>query len=142
VRLGRVLRRLRIGVDGHLRSDLADRARIAREQGIGGEQGDPLHQCLGDQDAVERVFVQRRQEVEGDRVGTRDRHFGVAVVEQTAAEQPGVGVDVGPAKLVFDRDLPQAGSAEEQIVGGVFEQGARVGRARVFRPLHTIPSPD
>ena len=59
-------------------SHLAHRAGVLHHHGIGREQRNPLDQGLRDQEAVERVLVDRRQPVEGDGVLAADRRDQLA----------------------------------------------------------------
>ena len=86
---------------------------------IGGDEGDALAERLGQQQAVEGIFVQVRQRVDAHRVLAGDGKLDIAVVEQTPAEQAWLDAEIFSAQGVLDRDLPQAGSAEEKLVARV-----------------------
>jgi len=107
--------------DGRLRpwfeapgSDHLDRSRISREVGVRGEQHDPFHQRLRDQHAVERVLVQRRQEVEGCGMRAGDGKLGIAVVEQAAPQQPRVGKRAINKRVARARDEHRRHIAEAE----------------------------
>jgi hypothetical protein len=53
---------------------------------VGGEERDPLDECLGEQNPIERILVKRRQCVDIHGMLAGDREFHVPVVEQTSAE--------------------------------------------------------
>ena len=61
------------------RSDLANRTGILRDLPVGGQQRDALDHGLRQQNAVERVLMDRRQGIRRDRVLAGDREFGVTV---------------------------------------------------------------
>lgn len=58
--------------------------RIARDRLVGGEQNDPLHKCLRDENTIERILVQRRQGIDRNHMLACDGQFAVAVVEQSS----------------------------------------------------------
>src|SRR5438477_2985230 len=61
-----------------------------------------------------------------------DRQLVIAVIQETAAQEPGVDPKIGAAETVLDRDLPQAGRTEDRRVLRIIEQRARwptTGRA-------------
>jgi hypothetical protein len=68
-----------------------------------------------------------RQAFNKDSVRTGDGQFKVAVIQQTSPEQTGVYLEVVAAQTVFDRDFPQAGGAEKQVVTRIFQQGDCLG---------------
>ena len=70
-----------------------------------GQQQQTFDLRLGDQQAIERILVQRRQRVDGDRVLAADRQFDVAVVEQAPSEQVGIGAEVLAAEPQRLREL-------------------------------------
>ncbi len=70
-------------------SDLPHRPLVASDHRIGGQQGDALGGRLGHQHAVERVLVDRRQGIGGNRVLPSDRQLRIAVVQQPAPERRG-----------------------------------------------------
>ena len=69
------------------RSDLPDQVGILRHQRVAGQKRDGLRNGLGDQHTVEWVLVQRRQKVDGDGMGARDRKFDIAVVDEAAPQK-------------------------------------------------------
>ena len=99
-----------IGIEGigtlMPRSNAPNRSGILRHYRIAGEQGNAFDNCLRHQNAVERVFVNRRQSFSSDNVVARDGQFAVAIVEQAATEQPGVGSKIFSAQSALDRYLP------------------------------------
>src|SRR5271167_2043247 len=105
-------------------SHSTDRSWVLRHQRIGGHQGDALDHRLRNENAVERVLVYWRQTVEGDGVLTGDRQLAIAIVQETAAQKPGVCPKIASAEAVLDRDLPQAGRAEDRLILRIIEQPA------------------
>src|SRR5882724_3929311 len=92
---------------------------------VGGEEGDALAQGLGQQQAVERIFVQRGQTIEVHRVLAGDGKLDVAVVEQPPAQQARLDAKVFPPQGALDGDLPEARGAEEKLVARVVQELAR-----------------
>jgi len=71
--------------------------------------GYTLHYRLRHEQAVERVFMNRRQTVDRDRVHARDRQFPIAVIEQPPPQQARIHLEIVAPESLFDGDLPQAG---------------------------------
>jgi hypothetical protein len=61
---------------------------------------------LSDQDAVEWVFVNRRQNVDHNGMFARDRQLAIAVFEQPAPQKAGVYPEIISAKASLDRNFP------------------------------------
>src|SRR5205085_10883 len=110
---------------GFDRLNVLKRARVPGQLRVGCHEGDALDERLGEQQAVERIFVQKRQAVDVDRVLAGDRKLGVTIVQQPAPQQPRLDAEVIPTQRILDGDLPEAGRAEQQLVAGVVEQGER-----------------
>lgn len=102
-------------------SHSTDRSGILRHQRIGGQQRDALDHRLRNEDAVKRVLVYWRQTVEGDGVLTGNRQLGIAIIQETTAQKPGVYPKIAPAETMLDRDLPQAGRTEDRLVLRIIE---------------------
>jgi hypothetical protein len=62
-------------------SDSADWPRITGDDGVRGQHRYGLEHGLRDQDAVERVFVNRRQCADGDGVIAGDGQFAVPILK-------------------------------------------------------------
>src|SRR5215472_5863079 len=77
--------------------------------------------------------MKRRQQIDGDTMRAADRQFVVTVVEQTAAQQPGIDTEIVATQSSLDRDFPHACSAEQQIVVRVVEQFVRILRQALRR---------
>ena len=75
---------------------LADGAGVAGQLRVGGQEGDAFGEGLGQQQTIEGVLVQRGQAVAAYRVLAGDGQLGVAVVEQTAAQQARLPAEVFP----------------------------------------------
>ena len=82
---------------------------------------------MREQKAIERVLMQGRQIGDEDDVLARDRRFLVAVVDERAAQHSSIDLKIGAAEAGFDRVLPEAGGAEEQVVDRIVNDGARGG---------------
>src|SRR3990172_564009 len=95
-------------------SDLAQGPGVPGELLVAGEKGDALAEVLGQQQAVEGIFVQRGQAVDIHRVLAGNGKLGVAVVEQSPAQQARLDDEVRPSQGLIDGDLPQAGGAENE----------------------------
>ena len=100
----------------------SNRAWILGQYRIKGQQRNPLYCCLRHQETVERILVNRRQAVKGDDVITDDRKFGVAIVEQPAAQESRVGLKISPTETPLYGNLPRTGGTEEQLVLSIIDQ--------------------
>jgi len=58
----------------------------------------------------------------------RDRQLTIAIIQQTAAQQPGIDPKIGSAEAALDRDLPETGRTEDRLVLEIIEQPARGSR--------------
>lgn len=63
----------------------ASPARISGHYRIIGQQRDPFHRRLRNQQPVKRILVYGRQRIDGNRVLTKDRQLLVSVIDQAAA---------------------------------------------------------
>jgi len=63
-----------------------DPTRVFRHGCVVGQESDAFDGGLGDQQAVDRVLVDRRQLVDGDGMGAENGQFVVAVVDQAAPQ--------------------------------------------------------
>ncbi len=57
-----------------------------------------------------------------------NRQLAVAVIQQPPAQQPDIDPKILAPQPALDRDLPQAGRAEQQLVFRRLDQGARLRR--------------
>jgi hypothetical protein len=130
-------RRRSVSAQARLRITPSDRRRVLRNQRVGGQQGDAFDHRLHDQDAVIRILVYWRQIVERDGVFAGDRQLIITVIQETAAQKPGVGPKIAATEAVLDRDLPQAGRTEDRLVPRIVEQLAGGG----WQPVRLRGSP-
>ncbi len=119
---------MRVAVASHTRCTNPE---VLGDDGIGGQERDALDHRLSDKDAIERVLMDRRQPVEGNGVLAGDRQFAIVVVEQAAAQEPGINPKVVPLQAALDGHFPEAGGAEEQLIARIVEQRARAVRQPV-----------
>ena len=99
-----------------LHSNLAHPIPIARYGFIRCQQQQAFDTRLRDENTVERVFVQRRQIVDGDGVFTGDGQFTIAVDQQHAPQAARVNIEVRAFKAVFDGDFPQTRGTEDELI--------------------------
>jgi hypothetical protein len=90
---------------------------------VRGDQGDAFDRGLGDEQAVDWVFVEQGKHLHGDRVVAGDREFDIAVFDQISAKDRRVEEKVFAPKSALDGDLPDAERAEVEIVLGVSQKG-------------------
>jgi len=57
-----------------------------------------------------------------------DRQLAIAIIQETAAQQPGIDPKIAAAEAVIDRHLPEIGRTEDRLVLEIIEQPARGGR--------------
>ena len=86
---------------------------------------------MGDENPVERIFVDQRQRVNGNSMFTGDRQFAVSIVFQTPAQYPGIDMKISPAEATFDGNLPKTCGAENQFVFRIFDQSTSSMRETV-----------
>ena len=102
-------------------SDFSHRPRISRHRRIGCQESDAFRGGLGDQYPVEGILVKRRQAVERHGMFAGDRQFNIAVIQQTTPQERRISTKVASTQAPFDGNLPQAGRAEDQFIGGVID---------------------
>ncbi|MET3888931.1 hypothetical protein ABIE41_000007 [Bosea sp. OAE506] len=68
-------------------SNLLDRAAIAGHRVVGRQQGDSFDLGLSNQDAIERIPMDRRQSVDRNRMLARDWQLGKTMVEEAAPQK-------------------------------------------------------
>ena len=106
---------------------------IADDQAVRCHEGQSLHHGLCNQHAVERVFVERGEILDHQRMGAVDTHVSVAIVEQAPAKRMRVDLKIVSSKPVLNDDFPKICGAEvEQVLG------CRKQRARLLRPALRI----
>ena len=71
---------------GERRSDFSNRSAVTSELHVGGEERDFFDKRLGDQKAIEGIFVKRRQSLDIDGMFAGDRELDVAIVEESTPE--------------------------------------------------------
>jgi hypothetical protein len=98
-----------------------DRCGISSDQWVHGQKRDAFDQRLRDQEPVEGVFVKGWQSVNRHRVLPEDRQLLVAIVHQSAPQQPWIDAEVLPPEAALDRDLPEAGYAEYEDIVFLFQ---------------------
>ena len=116
------LLRLGDGIEGGTetaRSDLADGAGVLCDLAVGGEQRDAFDHRLSDEQAVEGVFVDWRQVLDGECVLARNGEFEVTVGEEILVEEARVDPELDAAARTLDCNLPQTCSAHIEFVGRV-----------------------
>jgi hypothetical protein len=72
--------------------------------------------------------VNERQVRHCGRKSAGRRDLALTVVEQAPAKQADINLKAGAPEACFDRDLPQAHGAEEDIVAPLLDQTARGAR--------------
>jgi len=80
---------------------------------VGGKKRDAFDEGLRDQEAIERILMQRRERVDVHGVLAGDRQLGIAIVEKSAAEKPRFHPEVVATEGVLDRNFPEACGAED-----------------------------
>ena len=98
------------------RSDFSNRSAVTSELHVGGEERDFFDKRLGDQKAIEGIFVKRRQSLDIDGMFAGDRELDVAIVEESTPENARLDPKIISAEGALYRDLPKAGGAEEKLV--------------------------
>src|SRR5258708_6858433 len=92
---------------------------------VAGQEGDALAEGLGQQQAVEWIFVQGREAIDAHRVLAGDGKLDIAIVEQPPAQQARLDPEVLPSQGALDGDLPQAGRAEAKLPARVRPEPTR-----------------
>lgn len=103
---------------GFVVSDLHDAniAAIFLQALVGRDQSRAFNGRLGDQDAVERVFVMLWQVEDCDQMFAGDRYFPIAMDQKFAPQETRIDLEIGALQTTLDRDFPKAGSAEHEFV--------------------------
>ena len=79
---------------------------------VGGEKRDALDENLRDQEAIERILMQRRQRSDIYGVLAGEGQLGVTIVEKSAAQKARLDTKILSAEGVLDCNLPQTGGAD------------------------------
>ncbi len=77
---------------------------------------------LGDQHAIERIFVNRRQIQSRQGVLARDREFTPAIVDEGAPKSLRRDVEIFATERMLDRHFPKARRAEPYLRAGIFKK--------------------
>ena len=99
-----------------------------RDNLVGCDEREPLDMGLGEQHAVEWVFMDWREIECRHGMFARDVEFTPAVVDGRASQTSRLDAEIRAAKPVLDRDFPKARRAERQLRVGIFENSARFPR--------------
>lgn len=100
-------------------SNQQDRARILGKQGVGGQQRDPLMGRLGDEDAVEGVFVDWRKAGDGERMVAGDVQLQKFIGNQLVPEAIRIYPEVWFVPGILDGHFPDSRRAEKNDVACV-----------------------
>lgn len=96
-------------------SDAKDGSGIEGQPSVGGDQGEALDHCLGQQQPIERITVYLGQHLNLKGVRRPDREFIVASIQKVAAQDTGLHDEIRTVQTALDRDFPQAGHTERQV---------------------------
>ena len=109
--------------------------RVVAHQGINAHQGEVLLDSLGDQQAIKRVFVRRRQLIKSPDVGPLHRQEQPTfLVDHPAMNLRQRQVEIQLAQLRFDLDLPEVDHAAADLMVRISDAACcRGGQARGFR---------
>lgn len=77
------------------------------------------------------------QGINGDSMFAEDWQLLISIVDEAAAEDARIYLEVAPVQLALDRDLPQTGYAEKQFVS--WSRHERAGAARYARGAFRRP---
>lgn len=80
---------------------------------IGRQERYALDHGLGDEEAIEGIFMDWRQGTDGYRMLTEDRQLMVAVVQEAPSQYACIHLEIFAPQAAFDNDFPQTGGAEE-----------------------------
>ena len=116
-----------VGLFDPVVSDLFHGPLISRQLGVGSEKRDAFRNCLGQKEAIEGIFVQRREAINVGRMLSGDGKLDVSIVEQAAAQHTRVSMKVIPTERALDRDFPDARGAEVELIFPIAQLPARGG---------------
>lgn len=77
---------------------------------------------LGDQHAIERIFVNRWQIQSRQGVLTRDGKFMPTIVDESAPKSLRLDVEIFAAERMLDRHFPKARRTEPYLRAGIFKK--------------------
>ena len=109
--------------------------RVVAHQGINAHQGEVLLNSLGDQQAIKRVFVRRRQLIQSPDVGPPHRQEQPTfLVDHPAMNLRQWQVEIQLAQLRLDLDLPEVDHAAADLMVRISDAACgRSGQAGGFR---------
>jgi hypothetical protein len=96
------------------------------------QQDEAFRLCLRNQHPIERILVEIRQPIDGDGMRTGESKFGIAVLEQSAPQLPGIDSEISSAKRSLDGDFPKADNTEVNRIPTVHKH-ALGGSGKPFR---------
>lgn len=70
------------------------------------------------------ILVNARYAVDSNDVIAHDGQLAIAIVEQSAAKQPGIDLKVLAAQPTLDHNFPQTGGAEQKLILWIVDQSA------------------
>lgn len=83
-------------------SDFPDGTRIAGQDCVGSEKNKSFHNRLRDENAVERISMDRRQVDHSNAMSAGDGKFVEVVLQKLSAESPRVLVEIAATKTLLD----------------------------------------
>ena len=93
-----------------------DVALVPCDELVAGQQRECFDLRLCDQDSIEWVIVNRRQEIHGSGVDPGDGEFVVFVLQERPVQNAWINVEVLASQPALNRDFPQRRCAEEERV--------------------------
>src|SRR4051812_27382180 len=112
------------------------RSGIPGQLSVAGDEHDPLADRLRQQQAIEWIFVEERQDIDGESVTAGDRELRKAIVEETLEQVTRVDPEVVSIQCAFDGELPDAGGAKEEFVMAISHDGTRGLREAMREDRH------
>ena len=91
---------------------------IEADERVIGHQKQRLGQCLGDQQAFERIAMMRRQMADGSGMNGGHWQFAKASFYGGAMDHIRLDVEIQTVEGALDRDLPDIDGAEEDLMLG------------------------
>src|SRR5664279_5885859 len=101
------------------RSHPLGRTPVLQELLVVGEQNHLLDSRLRQQDSIKRIGMQRREGASYENMRRSDRKLTESGVQCLFPESCRIHAEVWPAKAVLDDHLPDAGNADEDVIGPV-----------------------
>jgi hypothetical protein len=117
------------------RSHPLGRTPVLQELLVVGEQNHLLDSRLRQQDSIKRIGMQRREGANFENMRCSDRKLTESGVQCLFPESYRIHAEVWPAKAVLDHHLPYARNADQDVIGRVRDDVARLSthRRRVLR---------